>query len=313
MFKTSRGARAAVLATCGLTVAVSAATADAHRAHGRQAVDLRFAAVAGDSPVACGTPIAGLGTTAQTAQLLDLRFYVSDVRLVRKDGKGVKVKLAKNSLWRYSKGSTGVTLIDLEDGTGACAEGTPGMNAAVRGTVPRGRYDGVTWTVGVPFKLNHTDTPGAPAPLNDPGMAWSWQSGRKFMKVEVGQPDGGTWAAPAYLVHLGSTGCEGNPATGATVKCAAPNRAKVKLSKLDPAKQRIALDVRNLVAGTDVTANGGGAPGCMSESNDPECAHVFSSLGLELLDVPGMDMGGTSMRASAAAARGQTIFRAIER
>ena len=45
------------------------------------AVDIKFAAVAGDQPVECGTPIEGLGTTNQAAQLADLRFFVSEVKL----------------------------------------------------------------------------------------------------------------------------------------------------------------------------------------------------------------------------------------
>ncbi len=315
MSATSLGARAAALAVCGLSLA---AVPSAHAAAKRQAVDLRFAAVDGTAPVSCSTPITGLGTTGATAQLEDLRFYVSDVRLIRKDGKAVPVKLAKNSTWRYSKGKQGVTLIDLEDGTGGCTEGTPGMNTSVKGTVPRGTYAGVSWTTDVPFKMNHTDTATAPAPLNNPGLAWSWQSGRKFMKIELGQPDGATWSTPAFLVHIGSTGCEGNPANGSTVKCSSPNQAKVVLSKFAPKRQKIALDVRNLVAGNDVTANGGDAPGCMSGPADPECRNVFSALGLKLGPATGgdgMDMSTPmpGMRAYSATASHQTVFRAINR
>ena len=309
MMQTIRIVGVAVLVACGLTVA---AAASAHAASKRQKVDLRFAAVAGTSPVSCGTAIQGLGTTSQPAQLLDLRFYVSDVRLIRKDGRSVRVKLAKNSRYRYSKGNRSVTLIDLENGTGKCAEGTPGMNAAVKGTVPRGRYSGVSWTTGVPFALNHSDTPAAPAPLNDPGLAWSWQSGRKFMKIEVGQPDGATWAAPAFFVHIGSTGCEGNPATGQTVKCSAPNRAKVKLAKFKAKRQKIAVDVRKLVAGNDVTVNQGGAPGCMSGGTDAECSQVFGALGMELTGGDDMDMD-MPMAMGSHAAHKQTVFRAIKR
>src|SRR5256885_3989431 len=42
-----------------------------------------------------------------------------------------------------------VTLIDLEDGTGACADaGTQAQNTQVRGTVPAGTYKGIRMTVG---------------------------------------------------------------------------------------------------------------------------------------------------------------------
>lgn len=265
------------------------------QAQKQQKVDIKFTAVAGEAPVACGTPIEGLGTTAQAAQLQDLRFFVSEVSLIRKGGKQVPLKLAKNSAYRITRGGAGVTLIDLENGTGSCAvDGTKGMNAVVRGTVPKGNYVGVRWTVGVPFDLNHTDAPAVPAPLNSAAMAWSWQSGRKFTKIEFADPGGatGAWTAKTFFVHLGSAGCEGNPATGATVKCAASNRPAVRLKKFDPAKQQVAVDVQAMLAGNDITVNKGNAPGCMSGATDPECAGVFSAFGLK---------------------GSQTVFRAIDR
>lgn len=249
-----------------------------------QSVDIRFAAMAGDEPVACGTAIEGLGSTAQAAQLQDLRFFVSEVKLLTRAGRAVPLELAKNSAYRVTREQLGVTLIDLENGTGSCAvDGTPGMNASVRGTVPEGRYVGVRWTVGVPFALNHTDAPAMPAPLNSAAMAWSWQVGRKFTKIEFADPAGanGAWTSKSFYVHLGSVGCEGNPATGATVKCAASNRPSIRLKRFNPAKQRVAVDVRAMLAGTDVTANQGGAPGCMSEPTDPECVGIFKSLGVK--------------------------------
>jgi uncharacterized repeat protein (TIGR04052 family) len=273
----------------GAVAAVPASAAD-------QKVDIRFAAVAGSEPVACGTPIQGLGTTSQPAQLADFRFFVSDVKLVRRDGRQVPVELAKDSRFRVTEGKSAVTLIDLENGGGACAEeGTKSTNDVVRGTVPEGSYAGVRWSVGVPFDLNHTDAPAAPAPLNSAAMAWSWQVGRKFTKIEVTDPGGatGSWTAKTFFVHMGSGGCTGNPATGQTVRCESSNRATIRLKRFDPARQKIAVDLKALLAGNDITVNGGGAPGCMSGPTDPECGAVFGALGV----------GSAS----------QTVFRAIRR
>lgn len=271
-----------------------------------QKVDIRFAAMAGDQPVACGTPIEGLGSTAQPAQLQDLRFFVSEVKLIRRDGKAVALKLAKNSAYRVTRSGVGVTLIDLEDGTGSCTEGTKRMNALVRGTVPHGEYVGARWTVGVPFALNHTDAPASPAPLNSAAMAWSWQGGRKFTKIEVTDPGGptGTWTAKTFFVHLGSAGCTGNPASGETVSCKTANRGAVRLRRFDPKKQQVAVDIKELLAGNDVTANRAGAPGCMSGPTDPECGGVFGAFGI------GWKADGTGTGASGSK---QTLFRAIKR
>lgn len=280
---------------------------DQQRDRKPESVNLRFAAVAGKTSVRCGRLIEGLGTTGQSAQLMDLRFFVSDVKLHRTDGRAVSLKLDKDAAYRVTRGKQGVTLIDLENGTGACTEGTPGMNASVRGTVPAGDYRGVSWTVGVPFELNHTDAPAAPAPLNSAAMAWSWQVGRKFTKIEVTQPDGASpaWTAPAFYVHLGSGGCTGNPATGATVSCKAPNRSRVRLSRFDAKRQRIAVDLNAMLSGTDITANGAGAPGCMSQATDPECRGVFAAFGIDW-------KADGSGRGSSPAGR-QTVFRALAR
>ena len=71
-----------------------------------------------------------------------------------------------------------MTLIDLENGTGACAtDGDKATNTVIRGTVPDGDYVGIRMYLGVPFALNHTDIVGAPRPLDLAAMSWSWQYG----------------------------------------------------------------------------------------------------------------------------------------
>lgn len=303
------------VASSAVALAALAPAADARAAHAQrpassQRVAIEFAAVAGATPVACDRPIGGLGTTARDARLTDLRFFVSDVRLLRRDGRAVAVRLAADNAFRVTRGKAAVTLIDLENGRGGCADGTRATNAFVRGTVPRGRYVGARWSVGVPFALNHGDATTAPAPLDSAAMAWSWQVGRKFTKIEVSDPGGGApWAASTFFVHLGSTGCSGNPATGETVRCASSNRPDVTLRRFDPSRQRVAVDLKALLAGVDVTVNGGGAGGCMAGPTDPECAPIFRAFGLTPPRGGGMEMGG--MGASAAAAPRQTVFRAI--
>ncbi|MBS1678533.1 MAG: metallo-mystery pair system four-Cys motif protein [Actinobacteria bacterium] len=258
-------------------------------------VAIDFAAVAGGKPVSCARPITGLGTTSRTARLTDLRFYVADVQLLRKGGGAVDVTLPTDSEWGYAKGDAAVTLIDLENGTGSCAvEGTKGMNAVVRGTVPKGRYVGVRYSVSVPDSLNHTDLTTTPAPLNNAAMAWSWQAGRKFMKVEVSEDGGPAWGSKTYFVHVGSTGCKGNPAAGEKAGCSLPNRDEVTLRTFDPARQKIVLDLRVLLAGVDVAGNAGSMEGmasmegmsamggCMSSTASPDCGPIFRALGMRL-------------------------------
>lgn len=248
-----------------------------------RAIAIEFVARAGDAVVACGaTLVPGLGSGAVPARLKDLRFYVAAVELLRADGLVVPLKLAPNGPWQYTApGGEALTLIDLEDGSGGCGlEGNAETNAIVRGSVPPGQYVGLRWTLGVPESLNHSDTAAAPAPLDLVSMGWGWQAGRKFAKIEFSEPSLGDWSSPAFLVHLGSTGCTGNPGLG-TVRCTRSNRSLVQFDAFDADTQRIAVDLRALVEGADVTRNLGGAQGCMSGATDPECQPVFAAFGID--------------------------------
>ncbi len=258
-----------------------------------QAVEIRFATVAGGTPVNCGTAsIPSLGNTNATGRLKDARFYIMNVSLVRADGSEEPLKLPANDNWNATNGSERVTLIDLEDKTGAC-DGTPETNPSVKGTVPAGIYVGVKMTMGVPFVLNHTNQGAGlevtPAVVNNavnPGMAWAWAGGRKFAKIEVtdtlaSSPAGtaGKWTAPVFNVHIGSIGCTGtNPAAGQVDRCAAPNRTAVNFAAFNPETQQVNVDVRALLAGNNVTTNVSSAIGCMSGGTDFECPGVFSAL-----------------------------------
>lgn len=293
---------------------------------GPQAVELQFAAMAGNTAIGCGSTVTGLGSTAATGNVKDFRFYISQVKMIRADGVEVPLTLPANDSWNYTVGADSVTLVDLENASGDCptATGTTGTNAVVKGTVPAGTYTGVKMTMGVPFAFNHTDWANpttTKAPLDLQAMAWSWQGGRKFAKIEVTDPlatapvgTPGKWVQPAtgvyntFNVHLGSTSCAGNPATGTQVTgCAQPNRMDVKLANFDPTTQKVAVDLKALLTGSDITKNTAGTSnGCMSFLKDPECGPVFKALALDWSDAAA---GGTGLPINGGAA--QTLFRAI--
>ncbi len=248
-----------------------------------ESISIRFAGYAGSNPVSCDTQATGLGTGSVTASIKDFRFYLSNVRLLARDGAEVPLVLPANDDWHLTVGDDRVTLIDLENGAGACSAGTAATNADLVGTVPVGDYVGVAATMGVPFALNHSDYATASAPLDSQAMAWSWQSGRKFAKIEVTDPAGanGSWSANTFNFHLGSTGCVGNPANGETVSCTVPNRMDFEFAAFDPATQQVAVDIVELLKDNDVTVNQSGAAGCMSGGTDPECDAVFDALSID--------------------------------
>jgi uncharacterized repeat protein (TIGR04052 family) len=136
----------------------------------------------------------------------------------------VPLTLATTDDNNYADANGSVSLITLSQaGTGACTTGT--LNTAIQGTVPAGRYVGVTMTLGVPMGLNHLSSTDAatPAVLRsdvNPSMSWNWRGGRKFTKIELQSTEAGN---PVTLLHLGSTGCVGDPANGVPITgCTAP-------------------------------------------------------------------------------------------
>lgn len=267
-----------------------------------QDVSIPFVAVAGNSntPVSCDSLIAGLGSTATSAQLTDLRFYLTDVQLVNDQGVAVPVTLKTNE-WQFTSGADSVVLIDLENATGACgSEGTSATNAVITGSVPAGNYVKVKATIGVPEKLSHSDVMAASAPLDIMAMGWSWQAGRKFVKIEVNPVGGvlsGSSTVSTYNLHQASTDCSG-PNDG-TDTCAKKNLAQFTLD-FNQANQRIAVDIAELFSTTDIRVNQNDAVGCMSATSDLDCPSIFAKMGLDL---------ATGGQASTA----QTVFRSISK
>lgn len=288
-------------------------------------VSISFAAVNGTTPVKCGTQLIGMGSTSVAANIRDLRFYITNLALLNDKGEAVPVKLDANA-WQLTQGTESVSLVDLEDATGDCATGTAATNAVITGTVPAGTYVGLKASLGVPETLNHTTITGGVAPLDIAATAWSWQSGRKFTKIEL-NPVGGitkTVAAtattpvvistiPTFNLHVGSTGCTAKTdAAGAAVKdaagnavysCTNPNMADFSLPAFDATTQKVALDLGQLFKTTDITQETGGAAGCMSGATDPQCALIFSELQI------GFGSGSTGLSINGGAT--QKVFKAV--
>lgn len=263
-------------------------------------VSIQFALKSGSNSVSCGTTVSSLGTSAVSADLKDARFYVHDVKLITAQGNAVPVKLTQDNQWQYLN----TALLDFENASGTCiTAGTAATNALVQGTIDSGNYVGLSFQVGVPYTatnssgnsvgMNHLPYATAPAPLNIAAMAWSWQVGRKFMKVElnpvggVARPTTPPSTSTTFNIHLGSTNCTGGDSlTGLGVTCSNPNRLPVKFAAFNPSSQQVVLDIQQLLAGSNLSQDAGGAVGCMSGTTDPECPAIFDKLDLNLATSP---------------------------
>ncbi|WP_219339092.1 MbnP family copper-binding protein [Tepidicella baoligensis] len=250
-------------------------------------VAIPFAAEINGQPFACGQQYGPIGTTASTITPMDFRFYVSNVKLIDEQGRAVPVQLTQDGMWQLGA----LALLDFENGQGPCRNGTPAVNTTVRGTVPAGNYQGIEFTLGVPFEQNHGDPTTAPAPLNSTAMFWNWQGGYKFLKFDTTsaglspeKPGAPSPQGPVtrYAVHLGSTGCTSAGRTVApATPCANPNTVTVRFDRFDLSKQTIVADMGRILAGANVDVNAPQtSPGCMSFSNDADCPPVMAALGL---------------------------------
>ncbi len=207
--------------------------------------------------------------------LSDLRFFVASVRAIRDDGAIVDVTLQPDDQWQQAE----LALLDFEDGTGACNNGTPDIKTFLHGTLPAGEYRGLRFTVGVPFHLNHGDPLLAAAPLDDSAMHWHWRAGYKFMRAGIRTADDGFW------VHLGSTGCEGTvrKVTG----CRFPNRVEVLLPEFVPGDDSVVVDLTALTSNTDLVD--GETTDCSSGPAEQSCEGPFRTLGLDFVTGSALD------------------------
>ncbi|RDI95475.1 hypothetical protein DV704_06215 [Meiothermus sp. QL-1] len=144
-------------------------------------VELRLSLRVGDQAFAWGR-------TYQTPQgqryRIDLlKFYLSDLALVRPDGREVRVEGLVLAEFKPSAPTQGVPLMRFE--------------------APPGEYRGLRFDVGVPRELNHQDAATQAWPLGiNSGMYWAWNPGYIFYRLEgtAFLPEG----SRKWVIHMGT-------------------------------------------------------------------------------------------------------------
>ncbi len=247
-----------------------------------QDIELSFAAQVGTEDFGCGNTYSDVGETQSELRLDDLRLYVHNIRLVDASGAEQALALEQDGKWQLED----IALLDFEDGSATCENGTPETRTTVTGTAPSGSYVGVRMSLGVPFARNHGDAAVAPPPLNLTAMFWNWNAGYKFLRVDGNAPELEGWR-----LHLGSTGCDGD-SMGNVTECQNPNRSELAFDDFTPGESRIVVDVAELLRGASLASNiADTPPGCMSGGDDDDCAPYFANLGL-----PWKDSSATEQR-----------------
>ncbi|MEY4580083.1 MAG: hypothetical protein RL701_4786 [Pseudomonadota bacterium] len=249
---------------------------------GTQDVTIRFKAKVGSKDFACGTSYSGVGTKGTTVEPKDFRFFVRDLKL-RDGDREVPVKLKASNKWQ----SETVALLDFEDAKGACgAEGNPETNFVVEGTVPKGNYNGISFSNAVPDDESHAD----PTTLKDPlktyaSMSWGWLFGFRFVIAEVvGKADDADASEPPMAwLHLGSGSCTNN-AVGVDagldfmappVSCLHPNHNHIRLDNYKVGESVIVADFGAVFAQSDVSIT----EGCHGSGD--ACTPLWKAFGLD--------------------------------
>lgn len=250
-----------------------------------QDVTIRFDAQINGQAFECGKTYTDIGVTRSTITPNDFRMYVSDVHLINRQGQAVKVDLIQDKTWQLED----IALLDFENAQGPCRNGTPSVNQTIRGSVPVGQYDGLRFTLGVPFARNHGDPTVAPAPLSSTAMFWNWQGGYKFMKFDA--------STPKFSVHLGSTVCSSPSKTTPAKSCQNPNRPVVNFASFDVNKNIVVADMGRVLTKANVDTNTPGtSPGCMSFLGDADCVPIMPALGLPYMEHPASSQQLFSLR-----------------
>jgi uncharacterized repeat protein (TIGR04052 family) len=213
-----------------------------------------------------------LGTDSAT--LHRLQFYVHDVEMLRGNGSWERLRLNTELPWQNER----VALVDLKGAN-------PERREVVSGSGAEESYTGVRFAIGVPFELNHANPLTASAPLDRPELFWSWQSGYKFLRIEL------TDQEHAGAFHLGSTGCSSASALRPpTQACAQPNAMRIELRGFDPLRQTIEVRVADLVAAFGPSPR----TACTGDyESEAACAAAFALTGLDAKTGACRGPGGT--------------------
>ncbi|WP_020396639.1 MbnP family copper-binding protein [Thiolinea disciformis] len=278
-----------IIAPLALAVSLSACTSDDEDTSNlTSTITIPFAAKSGSTTIACGASLTNLGTTKDSGAMADFAFYVHDIQLKTSAGTWINAKLDDNN---FQDPQYGVALLDFQDKTDNCNGAAKATNKSVSATITGAKVEAITgikFTVGVPAAANHHNASVSRAPYNRSGLMWSWQSGHKFMRLDVSPSkkvlDSTGKLQNTFFFHLGSTGCSGDPTTGAVVTCTAPNRPVIELTSnfkiTNLTTSTIVLDYAKLVSDSNLNIDLAPAIGCMSGVTDPECPSLFNNLGL---------------------------------
>ncbi len=241
--------------------------------------EIQFKAAVDGRALTCGHPIDGIGEAKISVALVDFRFTVSNVELIRYDGKIFPLALEQDGIWQIGN----VAILDLEDAFGPCVQGTPVTRREVRGSAPKGNYRGVRFVLGDPGGANPAD-PAIAALLNAGRMRSEIESNNYAMRIELATTAAGEGAvqpssqAARIVLRIPRQACAPNADSG--VQCGADGSIQVTLNDVQPNRHVIVAEIGGLIAesveGQDASS---GTRVCEPTSIDSTCVEALQRLG----------------------------------
>ena len=228
-----------------------------------------------------------LGSDRRPVKFKDLRFFISNFSLHDKEGKAHPLHLVE-SPWQ----TRGVALLDFENQTSRC-QGSPETHQTIEAWVEPGSYTAISFSLGIPFGLNHQIPDIARPPFDTRSLYQSRRAGYYFLKADLsvlGRPG-------IFPIRLSSQGCHGQGIPESHVQtykaqhlidenpdelpsyCDSSHRPRFKFEVSDVLKQRFTIDLGHWL---EVLSMGSlSTEGCTSaEGDSPACAELYRNLGL---------------------------------
>jgi uncharacterized repeat protein (TIGR04052 family) len=126
----------------------------------------------------------------------------------------------------------------------------------------------LSFTLAVPFDLNHQNPLLQPSPLNLPSMFWSWRSGHKFFRLDLQAPD------KNWVFHLGSVGCTAvSTMRSPQSECVQPNRVDFQLDKKHNGTTLV-MHLDRLITNISMQNNNS----CLFQLGQESCSILMSNL-----------------------------------
>lgn len=217
---------------------------------------IQITPVFNETLVSCNDSLSLNGKPWQLAQLF---IYLSEFEYLNDKGQWQQLTLKDNAYQHAEVALVGYTCEDLTEKNWQLAfEPIENANKNLK----------LRATIGVPFDLNHQNPLTQTSPLNDSNMFWVWQTGHKFIRLELATQD------DFWVFHLGSTGCSSASALRApNAQCRYSNRASIEFEVLN---NNVELDLANWLEGITVTDDNS----CQSDLNNPTCQQLFQNLAI---------------------------------